>query len=60
MDKDFERVLRSHAKTPLAVFAVWLGSTNLARAGEGFALFRLDVGQQSHTMRSSCSFRNSE
>lgn len=29
----------------LAVFAVWLGSTNLARAGEGFALFRLDVGQ---------------
>jgi cell division transport system permease protein len=30
----------------LAVFAVWLGSTNLARAGEGFALFRLDVGQQ--------------
>ncbi|MEA1902716.1 MAG: permease-like cell division protein FtsX [Actinomycetota bacterium] len=30
----------------LAVFAVWLGSTNLARAGEGFALFRLDVGQR--------------
>jgi len=30
----------------LAVFAVWLGSTNLARAGEGFALFRLDVGEQ--------------
>lgn len=30
----------------LAVFAVWLGSTNLARAGQGFALFRLDVGQQ--------------
>lgn len=29
----------------LAVFAVWLGSTNLARAGEGFALIRLDVGQ---------------
>jgi cell division transport system permease protein len=29
----------------LAVFAVWLGSTNLARAGQGFALFRLDVGQ---------------
>lgn len=29
----------------LAVFAVWLGATNLARAGEGFALFRLDVGQ---------------
>ncbi|MBW3666742.1 MAG: permease-like cell division protein FtsX [Actinobacteria bacterium] len=28
----------------LAVFAVWLGSTNLARAGSGFALFRLDVG----------------
>jgi cell division transport system permease protein len=30
----------------LAVFAVWLASTNLARAGEGFALFRLDVGQE--------------
>jgi cell division transport system permease protein len=30
----------------LAVFAVWLGSSNLARAGEGFALFRLDVGSQ--------------
>lgn len=29
----------------LAVFAVWLASTNLAAAGEGFALFRLDVGQ---------------
>ncbi len=28
----------------LAVFAVWLGSTNLARAGAGFRLFRLDVG----------------
>jgi len=28
----------------LAVFAVWVGSTNLARAGSGFALFRLDVG----------------
>lgn len=30
----------------LAVFAVWLASTNLAKAGEGFALFRLDVSQQ--------------
>lgn len=30
----------------LAVFVVWLGSTNLARAGEGFFLFRLDVGQE--------------
>ena len=30
----------------LAVFVVWLGSTNLAKAGEGFFLFRLDVGQQ--------------
>jgi cell division transport system permease protein len=30
----------------LAVFAVWLGSTNLARAGETFVLFRLDVSQQ--------------
>ncbi|MFV1961943.1 MAG: cell division protein FtsX [Acidimicrobiia bacterium] len=29
----------------LAVFTIWLGSTSLARAGEGFALFRLDVGQ---------------
>lgn len=29
----------------MAVFAVWLGATNLARAGEGFALFRLDVAQ---------------
>jgi cell division transport system permease protein len=30
----------------LSVFTVWLASTNLARAGEGFALFKLDVGQQ--------------
>lgn len=30
----------------LAVFAVWLGSSNLARAGETFALFRLDVSTQ--------------
>ena len=30
----------------LAVFAVWLGATNLAEAGETFALFRLDVSQQ--------------
>lgn len=29
----------------LAVFAVWLGSTNLARAGQTFSLFRLDVSQ---------------
>jgi cell division transport system permease protein len=29
----------------LAVFAVWVGATNLARAGSGFALFRLDIGQ---------------
>ncbi len=28
----------------LAVFAVWVASSNLARAGESFALFRLDVG----------------
>ncbi len=27
----------------LAVFAVWVGATNLARAGSGFALFRLDI-----------------
>jgi cell division transport system permease protein len=26
-----------------AVFTVWLGASRLARAGEGFALFRLDV-----------------
>lgn len=30
----------------LAVFVVWLGATNLATAGETFALFRLDVSQQ--------------
>lgn len=29
-----------------AVFTVWLAATNLARAGQGFALFRLDVGQE--------------
>lgn len=29
----------------LAVFFVWLGSTNLARAGEGFSLIRLDVSR---------------
>jgi cell division transport system permease protein len=29
-----------------AVFAVWLVATRLAKAGEGFALFRLDVGNQ--------------
>ena len=27
-----------------AVFVVWLGATRLARAGEGFALFRFDIG----------------
>ncbi len=30
----------------LAVLAVWLGATNLARAGETFVLFRLDVSQE--------------
>lgn len=30
----------------LAVFAVWVGATQLARAGQGFALFRLDVGTE--------------
>lgn len=30
----------------LSVFVVWLGATNLASAGEAFALFRLDVNQQ--------------
>lgn len=30
----------------MAVFVVWLGATNLATAGETFALFRLDVSQQ--------------
>lgn len=29
----------------LAVFAVWLGASNLARAGATFELFRLDVGE---------------
>lgn len=29
----------------LAVLAVWIGVTNIARAGEGWTLFRLDVGQ---------------
>lgn len=30
----------------LAVFIVWLGATNLAQAGQTFALFRLDVSQE--------------
>lgn len=30
----------------LAVFAVWLGASNLASAGETFALFRLDVSPE--------------
>lgn len=30
----------------LAVFAVWLGASNLSRAGETFALFRLDVSTE--------------
>jgi cell division transport system permease protein len=30
----------------LAVFVVWLGTVNLARAGEAFALFRLNVSNQ--------------
>lgn len=30
----------------LAVFAVWLGSSNLARAGQTISLFSLDVGEQ--------------
>jgi cell division transport system permease protein len=30
----------------LAVFAVWVGTSNLAKAGEDFALFRLEVSQQ--------------
>ncbi|MGA8040095.1 MAG: FtsX-like permease family protein, partial [Acidimicrobiia bacterium] len=29
-----------------AVFAVWLGSTRLADAGSGFALVRLDIGNE--------------
>ena len=40
-----EGMIEGVAGATLAVFTVWLGSTNLARAGEGFALFRLDVGQ---------------
>ncbi len=30
----------------LAVFAVWLGASNLAKAGRVLCLFRLDVSQQ--------------
>ena len=30
----------------LAVFTVWLGASRLAEASQGFALFRLDVGNQ--------------
>ena len=40
-----EGMIEGVAGATLAVFTVWLGSTSLARAGEGFALFRLDVGQ---------------
>lgn len=40
-----EGMIEGVAGASLAVFTVWLGSTSLARAGEGFALFRLDVGQ---------------
>ena len=42
----FEGMIEGVVGAALAVFAVWIGSTNLARAGEGFALFRLDVGQE--------------
>ncbi|MEE8407142.1 MAG: permease-like cell division protein FtsX [Acidimicrobiia bacterium] len=41
-----EGMIEGVAGATLAVFTVWLGSTSLARAGEGFALFRLDVGQE--------------
>lgn len=39
-----EGLIEGLAGAALAVFAVWVGATNLARAGSGFALFRLDVG----------------
>jgi cell division transport system permease protein len=41
-----EGMIEGMVGAALAVFTIWLGSTNLARAGEGFALFRLDVGQE--------------
>ncbi|MGB7859189.1 MAG: permease-like cell division protein FtsX, partial [Acidimicrobiia bacterium] len=41
-----EGMIEGMVGAALAVFAVWLGSTNLAKAGEGFAIFRLDVSQQ--------------
>lgn len=39
-----EGLIEGVAGAALAVFVVWLGATQLARAGEGFALFRFDVG----------------
>lgn len=41
-----EGLIEGLAGAGAAVFAVWLGSTQLARAGQGFALFRFDVGTQ--------------
>ena len=40
-----EGMIEGVAGAALAVFFVWLGSSNLARAGEGFQLIRLDVSQ---------------
>jgi cell division transport system permease protein len=39
-----EGLIEGMVGAALAVFTVWLGATRLARASEGFALFRLDVG----------------
>jgi cell division transport system permease protein len=38
-----EGLIEGMVGAALAVFTVWLGATRLARASEGFALFRLDV-----------------
>jgi len=39
-----EGLIEGVAGAGLAVFVVWLGATQLANAGEGFVLFRFDVG----------------
>ncbi len=41
-----EGLIEGLAGAATAVFMVWLGASQLARAGQGFALFRLDVGTQ--------------
>ena len=40
----WEGMIEGLVGAALAVFAVWVASSNLARAGESFALFRLDIG----------------